>query len=79
MVDADVDGCVWYMNDPNTFLNGEDSEKVIRIKGGQREWQQRLQIENDQVGVNQKGYYKHGIHSFIVQADPRLSKNDKDP
>ena len=74
-----MDGCGQYMDDSNTFLDGEDSEKVVRIKGDQREWQWQLRIENDQVEVNQKCYYKHGIHSFIVRADPRLSENDKDP
>ena len=77
-----MEGCGWYTDDPNTFLDGEDSEdiaKVVRIKEGQRERRRGLRIESDRVGVNQKCYYKHGIHSFIVRAHPRLSENDKDP
>ena len=36
MADADVDGCGWYMDDPNTFLNSEDSEDIAEDHKNQR-------------------------------------------
>ena len=53
-------------------------QKVVRIREGQRKRWWKLRIESDRVRVNQKCYYKCGIHSFIVQAHLRLSENDKD-
>ena len=36
MVDADADGCGWYTDDLNTFLNGKDSEDIAEGCKNQR-------------------------------------------
>ena len=35
-MDANTDGCGQYMDDPNTFLNGEDSEGIAESCKNQR-------------------------------------------
>ena len=35
-MDVDTDGCGWYMNDPNTFLDSEDSEDIAEGCKNQR-------------------------------------------
>ena len=36
MADADTDRCRWYMDDPNTSLDGEDSEDIAEGCKNQR-------------------------------------------
>ena len=35
-MDADADRCRWYMDDPNTFLDSEDSEDIVESHKNQR-------------------------------------------
>ena len=35
-MDVDADGCRWYTDDPNTFLDGEDSEDIVEGCKNQR-------------------------------------------
>ena len=35
-MDVDMDGCGWYMDDLNTFLDGEDSEDIVKGRKNKR-------------------------------------------